>query len=735
MNITLSSFRRAAGLVTGALLACPLVPASEPVKSKDTDAFPAFENYIKFSAMGESLSGAKPAFQARTQKSKTGSAGIEDFFYGYDINKETAMELTGKALPGAEDYLLQVKLTKQEVGSFDAGYKRFRTFYDGAGGFFPINNAWLPLYPRALYVDRGQFYINATVALPKQPVFTFKYTNTTRNGRKDSTIWGDTDQTGVPILSLSSLNVISANRKIVPAYLQIGERQEIWEASVRQTMGKTTAVFTLTGNRINNLNMRSIDRYPGEVKPFPAIPSNPVTVVAPTLANNANKGFDQQGFKETGLTVGGKVETVVSDQVTAYVAGNYRHSSEDVAATRLVQGYLATATGVISPVGSFTSGGRPPYSYTSTGDLKMHIWTGSVGLQTRFWKDLRADFAVKAEDQRVTGDNAAVYVNNLVVPATGVVTQQLVPATNHSSIAEKPWTPQVDLRYTGIKNVAFFLLWDRRSLSQDERKSYTGISTSAALILTARTISTEKVSEKHSNLKVGANWNVSPMLTLRGEFFTKDHENSFTGYDSSLGGYYIFDYDTYGVRVSAALRPHPTVAFTTRYLALRGRGAVSEDGFVEGDSNDTRRYEVGESIDWVPNKNVYLQLNGNVVFDKTSTAYPRFGGAANDVLHNADNNFWNSSFVTGFVLTHWTDAQVQATYYKANNYNRALAVATDPYGQGVRDYSLTVGVKHKFSDRMVGSAKIGYLNSNSETTGGFANYKGAIGYVSFSYGL
>ena len=53
----------------------------------------------------------------------------------------------------------------------------------------------------------------------------------------------------------------------------------------------------------------------------------------------------------------------------------------------------------------------------------------------------------------------------------------------------------------------------------------------------------------------------------------------------------------------------------------------------------------------------------------------------------------------------------------------------------MRDYSFTVGLKYKFSDRMVGSAKVGYINSNSDTTGGFANYKGAVGYLSLSYRL
>jgi len=41
-------------------------------------------------------------------------------------------------------------------------------------------------------------------------------------------------------------------------------------------------------------------------------------------------------------------------------------------------------------------------------------------------------------------------------------------------------------------------------------------------------------------------------------------------------------------------------------------------------------------------------------------------------------------------------------------------------------------VKHKFSDRVYGSAKLGYLDSDSATTGGFASYNGLIGYLSLT---
>lgn len=733
MNAKLISFSRTAGLLAGGLLAACVASAQS---SPNSDALPTFDNnYIKVSGAVPTLSGSHAAFQQRTQTAKQGFGGIEELSYGYDLSKATSLQVDGRALAGEGDYLAQFTLTKNEVGSFGAGYKRTRTFYDGAGGFFPLNNQWLPIYPRALFVDRGKFFVNGALTLPKAPVITFSYTNETRTGRKDSTIWGDTDLTGVPIYSLGSLNPVSANRKIVPAYLQLGERQETWTLGAQHTVGNTTANFSVIANRINNLDFRSVDRYPGELKPFPAIPSNPPTLVPANLANNQNKGFDQQGFKENGLTFTGKLETVFSERITGFVNASYRLSHADITGSRLISATIPTLVGAQTAVGAWTSGGRPPYSYTSIGGLKLNDYIVTAGVRTTPFKDFELETALKLEDFRTVGDNTAIYVNNLVNQTTGVIANQPLIAPNSSRIKEKPWTPEIDARYTGFQDVVLFADWDYRSSPGDRRVSNISVSPSGSLILPGLTEDFEKVREKYVNAKLGVEWVPSSLVTMRGEVFSKNHDNNYPGYGEALGEYFILNYDTYGARGTLTVRPLSTLSLATRYTLQRGKAQVSQDGFLVGDSSDARRYQFSETIDWNPTKLFYAQLEANVVWDKTNTAYPRAGGSASDVLHNADNNYWNGSVVAGFVIDKETDAQIQGTYYKTNNYHPSLATATVPYGASGRDYSCTVGLKHKFSDRAVGSAKIGYFNSDNVTAGGFANFKGTVGYLSLTYRL
>jgi len=733
MNTKISQLLRTAGLLPAACLAVVTTRAAD---SKADTVKIEGDNVIKVSAQATDFSGHRAASQASTQVFRNLSGGIEELAVGHELDQTTTLQIDGRALPGAEDYLAQFRLTRFEVGSLETGYKRFRTFYDGVGGFFPLNNAWLPIHPRALYVDRGRFFTTATIALPKQPVFTLRYTNETRSGRKDSTIWGDTDFTGVPIYSLSSLNPVSANRKIIPAYLELSERHENWEASVRHGFGSTRVFFSIGGGRIKNLNTRSIDRYPGELRPFPAIPSNPPALIPPQLANNENQGSDQQGVKQDRLTSMARVEAPVGDGLKVFAEASHFSTEAETSGSRLIYAKLQTPVDVKNEIGLFTPGGRPPYSYLGTGTTESTVVTGIVGLEARTGKHLRLQLAFKGEDYSSRGKSTANYLSTMVVQATGVTTPVPLTGQNESTIDEKVWVPEAEFRYTGFKDCTLYGTWDYRNSPGDEYLRYGSITTSPGgpVVLAAPVISTDKVKERHHNATLGANWNLSRAATLRAEVFTKDHENRFTGTAANLGDYYHLDFDIRGARLTAELRPAPGLSCKTRYVHQRGKAVIASAGYLDGDSNDSKRHSIGETIDWNPGKTIYVQLNVNVVFDQTSTAYPRAGGSANDVLRNSDNNYWNGSLVTGFAMDQSTDATVTATWYKADNFNREIT-ASDPLGAGGRDYALYAGLKRRFSPKVLGHAKLGYVDSRNDTTGGNTNFRGPVGYLAIEYGL
>jgi hypothetical protein len=731
--IAKNNFFRTAGLLAGALTL-----AANPLRAAETDALPTFdENYIKVSAAGMDISGSRAAAQRRTQLPKVGAAGIEAFNVTRELSKVTTMQVDGQALPGAEDYLAQFRIQKNEVGSFEVGYKTFRTFYDGVGGFFPTNKAWVPLQKRALYIDRGKFYVDGIIALPKAPVFRFRYTNSTRDGRKDSTIWGDTSFTGIPNYSLSSLNPVSIARKFLPSYNQIDERRETIEGTVTHPFGKTTAMLSLVGTRIDNLNTRSVDRFVGELRPFPTIPANPVTVIAPELSNNPNIGLDTQGVKEDSWAITAKVETALSDTVSVYGGVSYRTSDGDFSASRLINLTMRSNAGPISGIGGFTSGGRPPYSYTTAGTVKMDIYTANLGVNLKPSKDLAVDLGVKAEDTNISSNNLATYISTYMNQTTGLVaTPQRDLAPNWSKVTQKVWSPEINARYTGINKVSLFGSVDYRSAPGDERHldTHVGPGPAGSTVVAAAVGSKEqKEKEKYLNSKIGAVWAPSLQLNLRGEVFSKDHENRFEGYGEDAGELYVLDYDIVGARITATLRPIANWSFLTRYTTQTGKAAVLTDVYAKGDSKDAKRHTISETVNWTPNNAIFVQGDVNLVFDTISTAYPKAGDVANDVLRNADNNYWTGNLLLGFVVDKVTNATLQGSYYKANNYEPSLAAATMPYGAGGREYSISCGVTRKFSDRWLGSAKVGYFDSRNDTAGGNSDFKGPLAYLSMQH--
>ena len=133
------------------------------------------------------------------------------------------------------------------------------------------------------------------------------------------------------------------------------------------------------------------------------------------------------------------------------------------------------------------------------------------------------------------------------------------------------------------------------------------------------------------------------------------------------------------------------------------------------------------------------------MFNVIGTVYPRAGIApatatniawdVNQVLQNSNNNYVTGSIMAGAVLSKDDDLQIQFTYYRANDGDAQLASRTQPYGADLKEYMISAGVKHKFSDKWIGHAKLGYIDNKNVTTGGRTNFRGPLGYVSLEYGL
>jgi hypothetical protein len=765
-------------LLVGALSILPATRAQTP-----SDAFPTFESYIKITGQPARINGNEAAFQRRIQQPKGGGAGIEDLYYTKDLNDKSTLVVDGRAMAGSEDYLARLNLTTVGLGTFEVGYKRFRIFYDGIGGFFPINQTWRALNPEDLHLDRGSFWAEAKFTVPQRPEIDIRYTDETRKGQKDSTSWGETDNVGQPYRTLNGgiagSNSNATVRKITPSYLQLDEHHQILEGYIKQKVGKTTYQLTLLGDWSKKMNGRFVTRFPGEqLLVTPAFTS--ITPAVGTAASQwttfqnqvQQTTYDNQNTKTMGLT--GSTATILSPKLTLRTGANYQNVSSDFSGDRIIVTNTPTGPGFV--------GGLPvTTTYNSknlAGNSKVRDYTGNLGLEFKASDQLTTTLSLRGEDKSarthggydvVAAPNANLDLGGGVKPTTGTT----VPVTTHviesSAVDERSIIPVLDLRYTGITDLALYATINHKFGNGPERDTppyNSALDPRVAIGTTPANPINQIISPSmfYSNVRhndgeysVGGNWLYSPTLTLRVDAFYKSKIYHATGYDTNavtagvlpvpppdLNNNYELDSQSWGAKLTALAKLSPTLSSTTRYVWQRGRMLAA--GFLPiypaYHSMDSTNHTISETIDWTPTPQFYLQANGTIVFNVISTGYPQGGNVAasgvipaNLILQNANNNYSNVSFLAGAVLTKTDDLQVQFTTYRADNYNPQMAPYTQPFGAGVREDSATVGVKHKFSDKWLGTAKVGYFDSHNETTGGYTDFRSPLVYVAFEHAL
>ena len=772
MNSTFSSLRRLAALICAGV---PLVlsaqqtpapqqtPAAQPTPSTDTssavptnaDAFPTFESYIKISGDAPLITGDRAAFANRTDTTNsTGAFGIQDLYFTNDFSDGSTIKVNGRALDGSDDYLASVNYSKDDVGSIEAGYKRFRTFYDGVGGFFPLADQFQAMSPESLHVDRSTFWVDTKFGKSSGPVFTLSFHDDVRTGDKASTIWGpeinpnSTLLSGGTVLVTTPTPLPAAAVYTVPSVMQIAEHHKTLEAGVTDKVGIITETLKATLDWVDNVDSRYYVKYPG---------SNVTETATSLTAKPAVSGTyyalgvldDNETIDAKGLRVLEQVDAKVSDKFNVEAGFTYHRVLSADGGMWITPSYSTTALAVFP---AETAGNI--YANAEVDD-----YIGNLILKYTPSKDWLAEAGIR-DEYNVISDVGGFMTTSLATGATSLASTNVTVGNDatYSHEDDHMVTPEVSLQYTGLKNLSLYANFDKRVNRGEQHwvNPYAVTSVAGITGIVTTTIPApigdvffQDANQDYENAKIGANWNASKVFTLRAELFRKDHENRFVGTDNaaitkSFGGLYATGYTFNGLKLSAIYKPLPQLSFNTRYQPQDGNMSVLGTTLTGGNgtevtSGKVRAQMISETVDWTPNREVYFQGNINIAYNYIQTSYPIVVESltANYAvpIQNANNNYITSSALCGFVLDKQTDAEIQGTWQQATNYNPQIAAGGQPYGAGYLMQSLTVGLKHKFSDRMMGDAKAGYLKSQDQTTGGFTNYDGPLAYVSLSYSL
>ena len=735
MSHTRSASQFLAGLLgLGALLTAPALRAAPADIPTQADVIPTFESYIKVSGRAPEISGDSSAYAARTGSPAAGSGGIEDFYYTKDLSDTTPVKANGRALGGADDYLASVNLTNANLGSVEAGYKRFRTFYDGVGGFFPLTDQFQKLSYEQLHTDRSAFWASVTLAKPDQPVFNINFHDEIRTGQKDSSEWGSIVNPLVVVTKGAIVGTaLPANTPfIAPNVLTMDEHHRILEASMVAPAGKTTETLKVTVDTVNNDDSRDYVKYPGS------------TVTAdPTVTVHD----DQESRRSTTFRVLNQTETELGSHLTLETGLRYSHLSSANGGNWITPSYSATANAVYAAA---TAG-------NIYGGSKLDDYVGNVGLRFTPTPNWNADLAFR-EDSNVVSSRGGFMTTSLASTATTTAPSNLTTANDltYSHFTDHEATPEFSLEYLGIDRVSLYGSIDDQINrgSQHWVNPYAATSISGAGVVTTATaplssVFFQQANEDHEDAKLGANWNESKALTFRAEVFRKDHQSRFIGANAiagtgSFGGLFVNGYTFTGLKLSVIAKPVAQLSFTTAYQPQSGNMSVTGNVVNGGTgsqvtSGKARTQMIGETVNWTPPGSFYAQANVNVVYSYIQTAYPVVVVSSTTniatPIQNANNNYTTASALCGFVISKATDAQIQGFWQRADNYNPQIAAGGQPYGSSFKDESVTAGLKHKFGDRTVVEGKLGYLHRVDPTTGGFTNYHGPLAYLAVTYSL
>ena len=684
------------------------------------------KNWIELGIGGLNIAGDDAQFKQEHRMSGDIFGGIQDMHLERAIGKGT-LTIDGHAIFDNHDYDVKVDLDFPRVGYIRAGYTEFRSWYDGNGGFFPGNGLWFPPRHPEDELDRGEAWIELALRMPKLPEITLHYSHLFRDGRKDSTIWGDS--------TLTSLSV-NPSRKLAPAFRDINETRDIFSAEIVQNFGKTDIGLGMRYEHNEIDDRLQLERGAGQLPPLVAAPGAQRFITH----HDQNEMDSFNGHVTT--------ETHFSDTLWFTAAYFYSTSSADIAGTRIIGTDYNSLYG--DPILTLQSNDHGILNLS--GISESHEQVGNVNLLWMPVKKLTALAAFRYTHEEK--DSSATFLDTNtaanVAPFTNAnprggfhLIPNPIPRSGDTSDEFDNAAETFELRYTGLDNWVFYARGDWEEEWGNVKEHEVNGPTDEGML----NKDTEKSSQKYT---VGVNWYPLSELNFSGQYFHRniDYDNNFKSElaVSPVPGsernqrllHKELDTDNFNIRMTWRPKLPPkmgTVAFVTRYDHVRGtidaQFAISPTAVGNAPANvifDELRtatltnHVFTESITWNPCARFYLQGNFSYVRNETDTPAD-IVLTPNSLPSVVDfkNDYWTAGGSMGFVLDNKTDIRAEYSYYRADNYEANLIVGM-PYGMDARQHTVGASISREIMKNVRLKLQYGYFHYRDETSGGHNNY-------------
>ena len=399
-----------------------------------------YKNWIELGIGGVITSGDRAQFeQEHRLPGDQPYGGIQDLHFEGPLGKDGLFSVDGHALWDFNDYDITVQLSKPKLGYIKAGFTEFRSWYDGNGGFFPHNDVFFPPTFPEMHIDRGEAWIELGLRVPDLPEITIRYTHEFRDGQKDSTIWGDTNLTGLPV---------NPTRKIVPAFRDIDETRDIFAFDALKTFGNTDVNLGMRYEHSTIDDSLNLERGAGQLPP----------VVPPP---GAQRFITQRDVNNLDLFSGHAItETRIRDWLWFTAGYSYTTLGSDIGGSRVIGTHFDADFG--EPVPTLRPFDHGFINLAGTSQVAEHIFNANV-----LWMPLKdltvlTAFRYTHDDRESDSTFLATDSTPNVPPFTpsnpqgGAHPITPVPVAANASVDYNRFGQRLEMRYDGLANWLFY---------------------------------------------------------------------------------------------------------------------------------------------------------------------------------------------------------------------------------------------------------------------------------------
>lgn len=655
-----------------------------------------YNNWVDLSVGGLMVHGNTAQAQQRYQLSNEPFGGISDLHLQQDIAKGTTFSLDGHSLFDQHDYKLVLGLQRDELGYVRFNVSNFRTWYNGAGGYFPPTGIQYQLPNDELYLDRGEISVEAGLTLKDLPKAVFKYTHSYRDGDKSSTIWGPVHP-----------KLTTAVRGVFPSIYNINEKVDSFALDVTHHI-KTTDFGAGVRYETASLSDTRLETFWHGEQPV----QREVT--------------DKQGTSYDMLNVHAFSETWIKKNLFFSAGYMFANLDDTFSGSRIYGNDFDVA---------YSPNSLNGLGYTSlNGGAHKQEHVGNVNLMATPIKNLTI-----VPSLRVQQDNWNANSSGIGTQGTDV-TPGRVGSTSDGEMLDV--RERLDVRYTGVTNWVFYAggEWTEGSGNLNENGGLSQVNNIGPPTIHRLTDDTRWFQK----YLIGARWYPYRRTSIDVGGYYKNNEYNYnnsldsTTNDLSSGNTYpaylvMQSFETYDGNVRLTLRPVQNVALVSRYeyqLSTINTAPDPVSGLGDVESSKMTSHILAQNVSWTPWSRLCLQAGFNYVVSQTKT--PTSGTNYAQAVLKAQNNYWTVTFNSAVVLDDKTDLNLGYLYYQADNYNNNSRVGL-PLGAGADEQSVTATLTRRITRNLRVSLKYAYSHYNDQASGGNNNYDAQMVYSSLQY--